>query len=124
MIQTLLRTDDQLLIFAEDPANDRSGLYQDLAPDLLALPAGEVQWLAEDPMGRAIIEVPAALIRALIEFRPEDASALLLQAVIDDAGRTECLDPRPHGRHEWFNARASLRRECHGRRHHRLRAEP
>lgn len=124
MIQALLRTNDQLLVFAADPAGDRTGAYQDLAPALLELPDGEVQWLAEDPTGRVPMEVPAAFIRALVEGRAQQAADLLRKAVADDAGRTECHDPRPHGPHEWFNVRASLRRECLGRRHHRLRAEP
>ncbi len=125
MIQALLYGGPELLaVFDADADEDRVGPYQDLAPALLQLPENEVQWLAEDPTGRALIEVPAAFIRALIEFRPKEAADLLLAAVVADAGRTECLDPRPHGPHEWFNARATLRRECKGHRHHRLRAEP
>ncbi len=123
MIQALLHgPDEQLMVFAEDRADDRTGPYQDLAPLLLEQPEGTVQWLAESPDGRALMEVPADFIRALVEFRPDDAARLLHQAVLDDAGRTECLDPRPHGPHEWFNVIASLRRECKGRRHHRLRS--
>ncbi len=103
------------MIFADDPADDRVGPYRELAPGLLDLPDTQIQWLSEDPTGEILLEIPADFVRALLELRVEDAIRLFDQAVRADTERTKCLDPRPHGPHEWFNARPTLRRECQGR---------
>jgi len=81
VIVALLRMTEQLLVFGEDPADDRCGPYHLLAPELLELPDGAVRWLAESPDGRVCLDVPARFIAALIEGEVDEAATLLHAAI-------------------------------------------